>query len=55
MNNWEYMFDLSMLFLFWIGVVSSIVAILLRIRRKRRKRRSEADELSITRAREMAD
>ena len=55
MSNWEYVFDLSMLFLFWIGVFSIIVAIILRIRRNRRKLRSEAGEISITKAQEMAD
>lgn len=55
MSNWGYVFDLSMLFLFWIGVISIIVAILLRIRRNRHKLRSETGELSITKAQKIAD
>ena len=41
MSNWEYVFDLSMLFLFWAGVLSIIIAIILRIRRNKRQRHNE--------------
>src|SRR5260221_169359 len=51
MSNWEYVFDLSMLFLFWAGVLSIIIAIILRIRRNQRQRRREPVRASAPRTR----
>ncbi len=55
MSNWEYVFDLSMLFLFWAGVLSIIIAIVLRIRQNKRQRRSESGGVSSLNTRETAD
>lgn len=55
MSNWEYMFDLSMLFLFWAGVFSIIVAIILRVRRNQRRHHSESDGVSAPKTRGAAD
>lgn len=55
MSTGEYVFDVSMLVLFWIGVLSIIIAIILRIRRNCLKRRSDPGELSSTQAQEMTD
>ena len=55
MSNWEYVFDLSMLFLFWAGVLSIIIAIILRIRRNQRQRHSESGGVSSPKTRGAAD
>jgi hypothetical protein len=55
MSNWEYMFDLGMLFLFWAGVFSIIVAIILRVRRNQRRHRSESGGVSAPKTRGAAD
>jgi hypothetical protein len=55
MSNWEYVFDLSMLFLFWAGVVSIIVAIIRRVRRNQRRHRNESGGVSATKTRGAAD
>jgi len=48
MSSWEYTFDLSMLVLFWIGVLSIIITIILRIRQNKRRHRAETGALSAT-------
>ena len=55
MSNWEYLFDLSMLFLCWAGVFSIIVAIILRVRRNQRRHRNESGGVSATKTRGAAD
>jgi hypothetical protein len=52
MSNWEYVFDLGMLLLFWTGVFSIIVAIILRIKQNQRQHRSESGGVSATKTRE---
>jgi len=55
MINWEYVFDLSMLLLFWAGVFSIIIAIIRRVRRNQRQHRSEAGGVSAPKTRGAAD
>jgi hypothetical protein len=46
MSTWEYVFDLSMLVLFWAGMFSIIVAIIRRVRRNQRRHRNESSGIS---------
>ena len=46
MSSWEYTFDLSMLVLFWIGVLSIIITIILRSRQNKRRHRTETGAMS---------
>lgn len=55
MSTWEYVFDVSMLVLFWAGVFSIIVAIIRRVRRKQRRLRNASSGVSATKTRGATD